>query len=154
MYNRVILPTDGSSISFKGVEEGLKIAKLFNIPAVAIYVISPKDLTDSIVSPGAEEVVIDSYDILEDRLKKNGEIALEKVEDLAQKIGIEIETKILNGYPHEEITKEAGDDDIIYISSHGHSGFTKLFLGSTTDKIIKNTKCTVAIVKPNKDKNK
>ena len=39
------------------------------------------------------------------------------------------------------------NDDIIYIASHGSSGFRELFMGSTTDRVLKRANCTVAVVK-------
>lgn len=147
MYSRVIIPTDGSDLSFMGVKEGLQAAKSFGIPAVAIYVISPGYLSETKVKRRLEEMGDQSYGLIKDRLKETARDELEKVKNYSDRIGVKLETKIFEGVPYEEITNVATEDDIIFMSSHGRSGFSSLFIGSTTDRVIKHTKATVAVVK-------
>ena len=147
MYSRVIIPTDGSELSFKGVKEGLQAARSFGIPAVAVYVLSPGYLSETKVKRRLEEMSDQSYSLIKDRLKEVAKDELEKVKKYADRIGVKLETKILEGIPYEEITNVATEDDIIFMSSHGRSGFSSLFIGSTTDRVIKHTNATVAVVK-------
>ncbi|MFW6040578.1 MAG: universal stress protein [Thermoplasmatota archaeon] len=147
MYKKVILPTDGSELSMKGVEEGLKAAKIYEIPALAVYVISPGVVSLDQIGHRMEEFGHATYSILRDQMKERGEKILEKIKKKGTKTGVEVKTKLLEGIPYEEISKVAGKDDIIYICSHGRSGFTSLFLGSTTSRVIKHTNATVAVVK-------
>ncbi len=138
MYNRVLLPTDGSSCAMKGVEEGLELADELEIKALSIYVINSSDYT------GLHHESIKRS--AKRGLKDQGKKALEKVKELAEEKGVELETKMLTGAPYKKITQEANKDDIIYISTHGMSGFTHLFLGSTTERVLKNTEATVSVV--------
>lgn len=148
MYNKVILPTDGSTLSMKGVEEGLKAAKVFGIPAVTVFVINPSSYSQGILGQEIEGVSFSSQKMLREGFFKHGERILEKVKENADSLGVELETEISEGKPFDKITEIAGEDDIIYISSHGRSGLSSLFIGSTTDRVIKHSKCTVAIVRP------
>lgn len=133
MYDKVIVPTDGSEFSMKGVKEGLDVAKKMDIPVIAIYVIEFGDIKIS-------------NDISSDFERAAAE-ALKEVGELADEIGVELEKKIFKGSPYKKITEHAGENDIIFIASHGHSGFRDLFLGSTTERVLKQAKCTVAVVK-------
>ncbi|MFP3871982.1 MAG: universal stress protein [Candidatus Natronoplasma sp.] len=133
MYRRVILPTDGSEESMKAVKEGMKLASFLDVPATAIHVIEMGDLYIP--------------EDMEKSLKRSGEKILEEVEALADEMGVELETKIFKGTPYKRISGYAEEDDVIYISSHGSSGFKELFLGSTTNRLLKHAKCTVAMVK-------
>ena len=133
MYDKIIVPTDGSEISMKGVKEGLNLAKALNKPATAIFVLEVGDIKMS--------------ENLEKTLRKGAEKTLSDVEKAADEIGVDLEKKILKGVPYKKITEFAGEDDIIYISSHGSSGFRDLFMGSTTDRVVKQANCTVSIVK-------
>ncbi|MFP4000547.1 MAG: universal stress protein [Thermoplasmata archaeon] len=146
MYGKVILPTDGSDLSLKGVKKGLKAAKHYDVPALALYVIKP-DTLSGITSHRYEDLNKETFDILKDHRQKEGEKVLEKVKKMAEEMGVDIETEIREGEPYEEITKVANDDDIIYMSSHGRSGISTLFIGSTTDRVIKYTNATVSVVK-------
>lgn len=151
MYGKVILPTDGSEVAHAGVEEGLKVAKKFGIPAIAVYVISPSSYSQSHIGYEMEDMDFNAYDIIKNGLKKQGENVLKRVKKEADEIGVKLQVKLIEGRPYKEITKLADKDDIIYISSHGRSGISSLFLGSTTDRVIKHTKATVAVVKPEED---
>lgn len=148
MYERVIIPTDGSNLSFKGVQEGLEAAATYDIPAVAIYVIPPHPLLSSPKGRyRSEEFEQESIDALSEQAKKEGQDILQKVVERAEKYGIEIKTVIREGEPYEEITEIASENDIVYIASHGRSGLSSVFLGSTTDRVLKHTDSTVAVVK-------
>jgi len=150
MYEKVIVPTDGSDLSLKGLKEGLKAAKSYGIPATAVYVLTP-DTMSGLAAHRFEDVGRETVDILREHRKKEGEKVLKKVEKMADEMGVDLETRIEEGEPYEEITKLANDNDIIYMCSHGRSGLSSLFIGSTTDRVIKHTDATVAVVKA-KDK--
>ncbi len=147
MYERVVIPTDGSDVSLQGVKEGLEAAEAYGIPALAIYVIPPSALSGLGSRHRFEDYDMDMVEILKEQEKKRGEKNLKKVKKRADKLGVELETMIDEGVPYERIAAEAGEGDIIYICSHGRSGIKSLFLGSTTERLLKKTKATVAVVK-------
>ncbi len=147
MYGKMILPTDGSDLSFIGVDEGLKVAKTLDIPVVAIHVLRPTRYTPGLMEYGLADAAIETQELIVEGFEKRGKEILKKVKQKAYALGVEIETKSVDGVPYDEITKISDDNDIIYISSHGHSGWSSLFLGSTTDRVLKHTKSTVAVVR-------
>ncbi len=151
MYGKMILPTDGSEVAHAGVEEGLRAAKIFDIPVIAVYVITPSSYSQSHIGYEMEDMDFSAYEIIRNGLKKQGENVLKRIKKEADKLGVKLETKLVEGRPYKEITKLADKNDVIYISSHGRSGISSLFLGSTTDRVIKHTKATVAVVKPKND---
>lgn len=139
MYEKVIIPTDGSDCSEAGVKEGLWMAKTLGVEAVVVYVIDISEYEGL-----HHESIKDSA---RKGLKNAGKQVLRRIRNKAHEIDVDIETKLLVGKPYKKITELTSENDIIYISSHGASGFTKLFIGSTTDKVLKNAKCTVSVVK-------
>lgn len=122
----------------KGVKEGLEMAEKLGIDVLSIYVVDRSEYE------GLHHESIKSS--VRGGFKKKGEEALQKVREAAKGKDIELTTRIVEGTPYKEITEPAGKNDIIYISTHGLSGFTHLFLGSTTERVLKNTKTTVAVV--------
>ncbi len=139
MYHKVIVPTDGSDCAAEGVEEGLKMAQIMDIPAVAVFVVDESQFEalhyESIKKSAARG------------FKERGKKTLKELHKKALDMDVKLEKKILVGKPYQKICDEAGEADIIYISSHGSSGFTRLFMGSTTEKVLKHSKSTVAVVK-------
>ena len=71
---------------------------------------------------------------------------MEHIKKMADAKGVKLDTRIVEGIPYKEIAELAEDNDIIYISSHGHTGWSSLFIGSTTDRLLKHTNTTVAVV--------
>ncbi len=138
MYDRVVVPTDGSEIAEIGVEEGLELAKSLDIPALCIYVIDISTL---------EELDGGEQESARRGIKNVGEKALKTVRKKAHEMGVDIETRNLLGKPHKRILDVSNERDIIYMSSHGASGFSELVFGSTTERVIQNAECTVAVVK-------
>lgn len=147
MYDKVILPTDGSDLSFLGVEEGLEAAKKFDIPALAVYVIPPSSLTAASARYRFDEFGKKMIDVRNEQLEKEGKKVLEEVKKKADDREVSLETTIEQGEPFEEITKLTGENDIIFISSHGRSGISKVLLGSTTSRLLKHTQATIAVVR-------
>ncbi len=138
MYDRVILPTDGSECAMRGVIEGLDMAQKLDIKAIAIYVIDRSEY-EGLHHESIKRSVKGGF-------KKKGKEALKKVKEAAEKRDVELETKLIDGTPYKRITEISEENDIIYISTHGLSGFSHLFLGSTTERVLKNTETTVAVV--------
>lgn len=139
MYNKVIISTDGSEIAEKGVEEGLSLAKKLDLPVVAIHVVDLSEyekLHHTSIKESARK-----------EFKSAGEAVIEDVRNKAHEKGIKISTKLLYGKPSKRIIEQAGKNDIIVMSSHGFSGFSRWFLGSTTQRVLNNASCTVAVVK-------
>ena len=139
MYERVIVPTDGSRIAQRGVLKGLEIAGELEIPAFSMYVMDLdkyKEFKDDEIDRGERK-----------NMKKAGERALRWVRSRAHDLGVDITTDIFVGEPYERIVEESGEKDVIFMSSHGRSGFTEMFLGSTTERVLKHARCTVIVVK-------
>ena len=139
MYEKVIIPTDGSDCAKRGVEEGLWIAKTLGVKAIALYVVDISEYE------GHHHESIKTS--VKAGLKKAGKEALKAVVNRGKKWDVDVEPRIVMGKPFREIIKAGSENDVIFISSHGASGWTKLFVGSTTDKVIKNSRCTVAVVR-------
>lgn len=146
MYGKVILPTDASDLSLVGVKEGLKAAKIYDIPAIAVYVLTP-DTMSGMAAHRFEDLGQETVAVLRDHRKKQGEKILKHVQELADDLGVKLKTKTEEGEPYEVITALANDNDIIYMCSHGRSGISSIFIGSTADRVIKHTDATVAVVK-------
>jgi nucleotide-binding universal stress UspA family protein len=124
-YNKILIATDGSMHSDFASQEAIRIAKRFGSTLIVLSVAKKDgDL------PAAKEFV--------DMAKK-----------AAEKEGIEVETLIRTGVPHEVIVNTAAqkDVDLIVIGSHGRTGITKLLMGSVTERVIGHAKCAVLVWK-------
>lgn len=81
-----------------------------------------------------------------------GKEAEKKLDALCKEVAEEIgacEKKMLRGKPHIEIARYAREMgiDVIVMSSHGLSGIEHVLFGSTADRVLRESPCSVFIVK-------
>jgi len=61
---------------------------------------------------------------------------------------VEVTYNILEGVPHDEIVAFATNEgtDLIMMTTHGLSGLEKMLIGSTTEKVVRKSRCPVFTV--------
>ncbi len=141
MYDRVLIPTDGSETVETTIEHGLRIARDNDATVHALYVVDGR-----VVRAADNEVRAD----LERSLEGEGEEAVGAVAARAEEVGLEAVAEIRSGTPHKEIldyAEEAGID-LIAIGTHGKSPREKLLtMGSVTERVVDNAPVPVLVVR-------
>lgn len=147
MYKKILVPTDGSEISRNASTHALKLAKAVGASVHAVFVI------DTRTFPGAHPLVPESmaphyFSILEE-MRKAGEGALQELSEEARKLGVAIQTEVIEGMPAPCIldTLKKTGMDLVVMGTHGRSGFAALLLGSTAQAVIHGAKCPVLLVR-------
>ena len=125
MYRHILIPTDGSELSQRGVAHGLALAKSVGAKVTAIYVVEPL-------------------------LAVTGDFAsvLDRAEHAAREAGVFCETmQKENVQPDQAIVAAAEDKgcDLIVMSWHGRSGLSTLLIGSVTNKVLTYAKTPVLV---------
>lgn len=90
--------------------------------------------------------------MLENKIEKEKQTALEEVKILAEHEGVPATTKLFAGNPSDEIVKFVQDDDLIVMASQGKKGFNKFLLGSVSEEVLKSAPCAVMIIKEKMNK--
>jgi nucleotide-binding universal stress UspA family protein len=129
---RVLVATDGKPFSDKAVEYGFALFKQFKPTFVALYVVDPRS--------GEEK----------DKEIKNGMRVLGRLKIRGADIGIEVATLLEAGDPMETIALAADriKADVVIIGKNPERSGGGLLGGkATSDFVIKNTVCTVIIVR-------
>ena len=138
MYNRILVPTDGSELSDKALEAAADFAKALGSSIVIITVIEPYSYTN--LSEYRPER-IDQYD---SRVK---EMAQERLE-IAEKKDINCEVVAFKSFSPAEAIIDAANEyncDLIFMASHGRQGFAAVLLGSETQKVLTHSKIPVMV---------
>jgi len=144
-YQHILVPIDGSDISYSAIRHAAEIAKTFGSKVTAISVVSE--------DPFAAADFYYTSAMLKDYVKeavKNAEESLVKAEQIAQQQGITISTQVIKDAVSAETvvaTAEELKTDLIVIGSHGRKGFQKFFLGSLAQDVLNHTQLPVLIVK-------
>ena len=139
MYDRILVPTDGSPESERAVEEAIELATLTGGRIVALYVVDTRDYN---TLPEAK------WAMLQGELEGEGEDAVERVAERAEAAGVEVETAIERGVPHEAIIEfaESADADAIVMATHGRSGVERFLMGSVTERVVRQAAVPVLVV--------
>lgn len=144
--SKMIIATDGSKFGEKAAGYGVSLAKRTGSEVVAVYVINMKAL--SVFAMGHHDNIT-GYEDENARMKKEGEEALKHVAAKCKEAGVPVTTRIVRGYPAEEIIKAAVDEnaEMIVMGSLGKTGLSHILLGSVSEEVVKKAPCPVLIVR-------
>lgn len=74
-------------------------------------------------------------------------VALKSEESLR---GLKVDPVVRVGNPYREIVAAAENQSAdLILSTHGHTGFSRLFIGSTAERVVRHAACPVLIVREN-----
>ena len=140
MYERILVPTDGSVGVERAVEHALDLAAAHGATVHAVYVVN----SASFASLPMET----SWDGLTDVLRAEGEAALDRVRKLGAEQGVHVEGVVRDGSPSQEIVMHANavGADIIVMGTHGRGGIDRLLLGSVAERVVRSSPIPVLTV--------
>ena len=146
-YQHILVPVDGSKISFSAVKHAVEIAQVFDSRLTLISLVSEDPFTDAdfyyyYVSAPMKEHFIQAY--------ANAEEILKQASEIAYAAGVQVETKVLKSVLLEEGIVETAkqlETDLIVMGSHGRKGFKKWRLGSVATAVLCSTELPVMVIK-------
>jgi nucleotide-binding universal stress UspA family protein len=145
MYKKILIPTDGSDLSNSAAHAGIEFARQINAEVVGIFVAPEYQY------PIYVEVIPPSFPTDEEyrlSMLKAGEQNLGTVRDAANAAGIKFSAVIMfsDAIAHEVVkTAEEHGCDLIFMGSHGRSGWGQALLGSVTTKVLSTCQIPVLI---------
>jgi nucleotide-binding universal stress UspA family protein len=137
MYDRILVPTDGSEGTRGAVAHAIDIANAYGASLHALYVVD-EDV-------GVDSAVVGTLDALEDA----GERAIDDVVQQAEAAGIgTVEGTVASGTPHRAVLDYADehDVDLVVMGTHGRTGLDRYLLGSVTEKVVRLSEVPVLTV--------
>lgn len=150
MYQKVLVPLDGSKLAECVVEHVKSIATGCQVPTVVLLRVvesfSPPPYFNLRHEMAAEDTYRDAKETAEAQAKN---YLSEMAERLKAK-GIAVENDMAYGLPADEILNYAEQKqvDLIVMSTHGRSGISRWFSGSVTQKVVGQSLIPVLIVPP------
>ena len=137
MFNKILIPTDGSALSAQSANAGISFARTNGAEVVALHVSQPFASTIGFDGMAAAYAITDEdYDkVTADQAK----VYLKQVVDRAETAGVKITAHAVSNFNVADGIVQAAKDnqcDMIFIGSHGRSGLSRLLLGSVTSKVL------------------
>jgi nucleotide-binding universal stress UspA family protein len=144
MYQRILVPVDGSSTSKLGLEEAIALARLTKGRLRLLHVIDELSFA----------LAMDAYtgyagDWLNE-LRQNGQRLLDEAKASARAAGVEADTVLCDSASvHEQVTIEAGKwpADLIVLGTHGRRGFGRMLVGSSAENVLRYARVPVLLVR-------
>ncbi|MDY7577875.1 universal stress protein [Herbaspirillum sp. RTI4] len=145
MFKSILVPTDGSPLSEKAIQTAVEYAQLSGAKIIGISVAEPYPF-----SPLAESAMAIDPSLYEDSVLALARQYVQKIADAAHAGGVQVETATAMSFSaDEEIIKAAAQYgcDVIFMASHGRSGFSRLLLGSKTQKVLAHSTIPVLVLR-------
>lgn len=144
MYQRILVPVDGSETSRTALQEAIKLARALGARLKLVHVIENARVFDA-------EGMVD-YPALREIATKSGEQVLARAKEMAKQTGLDAETALLeSGGDRNEnvIVAEAKQwlADLIVIGTHGRSGVSRLLFGSVAEGVVRGATVPVLLIR-------
>lgn len=141
LYDRILVPTDGSDATERAIVEAVELAAAHDGTIHALYVVN----TASFASIPTES----SVEGVSEMLEREGDAALDAVERAANERGVPVERVQLDGSPAREIVRyaERSDCDLVVMGTHGRGGIDRLLLGSVAERVVRSSTVPVLTVR-------
>jgi nucleotide-binding universal stress UspA family protein len=139
---RIVAPVDYSEPSKSALAAAKELAETYGGLVCAVHVLEPiPEYHPFTIGAG---VPVD--------YRRLTEQAKETLGRLVEEVGgprVEVETEVLLGSPGPRITEyaEQVEADLIVVATHGHTGLSRLFLGSVAEKVVRLAGCPVLVLR-------
>jgi nucleotide-binding universal stress UspA family protein len=150
VYNRILLPTDGSEGTETAVEHAITHAKTYDAELHVLHVVD-QSVLESTATPTVDGM---APQVIRDELDEQGRALVNEVAAQSKDAGVPVTTEILEyGRPHEKIHTYATENgiDLIVLGTHGRSGLNRQLLGSVTEKVVRTAEIPVLTVQLEKE---
>ncbi|QLK25481.1 universal stress protein [Natrinema zhouii] len=150
MYEKILVPTDGSETAEKAVEHALDLAEQYGAEVHALYVLDTNAMSLSLGGEQLDRIEQGNYGEM-DEVRERADSATGFVADRAAERGLEVVEHVSAGRPHSMIANYADKNgiDLVVMGSHGRSGVKRALLGSVTERTLRSTSVPILVVDSN-----
>jgi len=146
LYQRILVPVDGSETSRIGRDEAIRLAKLTQGTLRFFHVV---DELSFALTFGTYGVIPDNW---MQTLRADGERVLAEAAKAASAEGVQSESGLYEGFNEKVpgiVAAEATrwQADLIVVGSHGRRGFDRLVMGSGAEGILRESPVPVLLVR-------
>lgn len=147
MYARILVATDGSTLSKKAVNSAISLAALCGAELIAIKVVPryPQSYFEGSIPLSVEDVKR-----VEKQWAEDGQAVVEAVKKTAATKGVAVKALTVKSDLVSDALISAATKykvDLIVMASHGRKGIKRLLLGSETQHVLTHGNVPVLILK-------
>lgn len=147
MYKRILVATDGSTLSKKAVASAIELAATCTAELVALKVVPryPQTYFEGSIPLSAEEI-----SRVETQWAEAAQVQLGSVEKAAKAKGVAVKTVTAKSDVVSDAIIAAAKKhkaDLIVMASHGRKGIKRLLLGSETQQVLTHSHLPVLVLR-------
>lgn len=139
MYDRILLPTDGSAGMTRVIRHAGELAAVHDATVHALYVVDAASFSTLPMETSWEGITT--------LLHEEGREALEAVDALVAD-GVPVVRETAEGSPSQTIVRTAEEScDLVVMGTHGRGGIDRLLLGSVAERVVRRSEVPVLTVR-------
>jgi nucleotide-binding universal stress UspA family protein len=142
MFNKIMIPLDGSEVSEQVLPYGRCLARNLQLPVELLAVVDVAGLVASL--PAEDKTTVESFIAATWR---NSEAFLDRTSNTFS--GVSVTCAVERGRPGELVIERAAADaqTLIAMATHGRSGIDRWLLGSVAEKVLRGTRNPLLLVR-------
>ncbi len=150
MFRKILYPTDFSENSERALPYIQALRGSGAEEVVVLHVIDEREV-DAVLKAAPwygrspEEMRKDYVERVREEMKDS----IEKVKKALESVGLKVNIKIVIGRPYRQILRAEEEEDVslTVIGSHGKSNIVDMIFGSVSEKVIREAKRPVLVIK-------
>ncbi len=145
MYQRILVPVDGTSTAAQGLREAIELARDQKAEILLLHVVDEWRVA-------AGDIAAVNLDAGAKALREAGAELLKQAEARVREAGIRVQTVLLEelGVPVGECVVQRARQwpaDLIVCGTHGRNGISRVLLGSSAEYILRHAPVPVLLVR-------
>ncbi|MFC5498719.1 universal stress protein [Caenimonas terrae] len=145
MYQRILVPVDGSPASERGVQEAIGLAGKLNARLLFLHVLDDYPMLQEMTTAGALDAMLRD-------LRHAGLDVLARARQAAEQAGVHCETlmrEVAGRRVADVIVDQIGlhHCDLVAIGTHGRRGLARLAMGSDAEQVVRHSPVPVLLVR-------
>ncbi|WOB10619.1 universal stress protein [Piscinibacter gummiphilus] len=145
MYDKILVPIDGSATSTRGLNEAIDLARQLKSQLVLLTVVDDFPMTVEMAS-------VSAFNETRAILVEHGKKVLEEGRTTVSNAGLACETvlsEVMSQRPADSIVQEAAKRacNLIVMGTHGRRGFNRMALGSDAELVLRQAPVPVLLVR-------
>ena len=146
MYQRILVPVDGSPTSNWGLAEAMKVAKLTGAQLRLLHVVD--EIPFALSAGGYGAMATDVLMVL----RQAGEEILQQARTLVKDNGIPVDTVLFDSFGGRLCDRvveqvEEWHADLVVLGTHGRRGVRRVLLGSDAEQVLRTSPVPVLLVR-------
>jgi len=147
VYDRILMPTDGSGCARRAAREGLELAKRLGSTVTFLHVLE----NPLVAGYAAPEALPYSAQLYQDLKKAGGQI-LDDALAMAKEVGVDARAELIeNRRPADAIHDAEADHDLVIVGTHGRRGVDRWMFGSVTEGALRRATTPFMVIRASDD---